>query len=51
MRVYRYIGPGGTKISNPAALLPFASGDPLTFVIDAEGALCVADHLPAGWNF
>ena len=44
MRVYRYIGLGGTKIPSAAMLLPFANGEPLTFVIDADGALCVADR-------
>lgn len=44
MRLYRYVAPGGTKISNPTGLLPFANGEPLTFVIDADGALVVADR-------
>jgi hypothetical protein len=53
MRRYRYVGPEeirarggavGTPIRERADLDPFATGAPLTFVIDTAGVLRVADR-------
>jgi hypothetical protein len=53
MRRYAYVGPSairdrggalGTPIRVRADLDPFATGEPLTFVIDATGVLRVADR-------
>jgi len=55
MRRYAYVGPDkirkaiagskrGTAIEKAEDLAPFANGEPLTFVVDSEGILRVADR-------